>query len=401
MPDHLNSPFLSFSRQNFQLFTIILIVIAMHILLLGMGTFWNPAHPAPKPRSKVLVQTMQLKPFESSAIQTSAPSPAIQPIAAPMPTFNTPIEQPKMETPPPTQPKEDIPPQADLSLQTEEAQVATSVQEAAPIPTPTTPPPVSPPLPIKTESKSQSKTPSPKPALQETPKTTEKKSAPVKKPSETAKKPIKTETAKSKAAEEIEKKRQREQTEAEKKRQREQTEAEKKRQQEIADAERKRQQEIAAAQEALRQKEQALLAKAKENLAKISETRNKIGSSSSSVNLETTALPKELGALQVDALPSEETGSSGERGTKEISYSDEVRYRLKMGLRLPDYGAVEIKLTLDRIGKVVKVETVHSESSKNKAYIESKIPTLVFPSFGQRFQGVAQKTFSYTLQNDS
>ncbi len=430
MPHHIPPSPSTFSspRYHSQLFTIVLIVIAIHLVLLGLGTFWNPAPPAPKPRSKIIVQTVRLKPFESAVVQMPASTPTVQPVAAPMPTLHSPIEPPKIEPPAISQPlKEETSPQPDISLEKEEAfpiqevpikkeesQVVASMQEAAPISTPTIPPPlpVFPPLPIKTENKPQPKAPSPKPMLQETPKTTNKTSAPVKKPIEAAKKPPKTEATKSKLKEEAEKKQQREQAEAEKKRQKERAEAEKKRQQEIAEAEKKRQQEIAeaekkrqqeiaAAQEAARQKEQALLAKAKETLAKMGETRDKMSSSSSSVNLEAAALPQELGVLQVDALPWGETGSSGEWGTKEISYSDEVAYRLKMALRFPDYGAVKIKLTLDRTGRIVKVETVQSESSKNKAYVESKIPTLLFPSFGQRFQGVQQNTFVITLQNDS
>ena len=87
-------------------------------------------------------------------------------------------------------------------------------------------------------------------------------------------------------------------------------------------------------------------------------------------------------------------------GTKESRYSDEIAYRLKSSLRFPDYGAVKIKLTLDRTGKVLKCETVHSESAKNKSYVESKVPGIVFSSFGQQFQGATQTTFVITLQND-
>lgn len=340
------------------LHAIILWVIAMHLLLLGLGVFWNPAPPPPKARPKVMVQTVPLQPFQSPTVQKSTPAPAAIPVQTPSIPVSVPIE-----SPPP---------------------------EVTPLPAPTTPPASTlPPPPAKTEeSKPKPETPKPKPTPKEKPKTSPKPIAPVKKTSEPAKKSTKTEKAKSKPSEDTEKKRQKEQ-------------AEKKQQQEKAEAEKKRQQEIAAVQEAAKQKEQTLLAKAKENLAKMGETRDKISSSSSSVNLEATALPKELGSLQVDALPLTETGNTSEWGTKEISYSDEVAYRLKMALKLPDYGAVKIKLTLDRTGKVIKVETIQSESKKNKTYVESKIPTLLFSSFGQRFQGVQQNTFVITLQNDS
>lgn len=136
-----------------------------------------------------------------------------------------------------------------------------------------------------------------------------------------------------------------------------------------------------------------------EEIAKTHESGKKVSASFSSVNLQTTNLPKELGELQVDAL-SLETGSSS-WGVKETKYSDEVAYRLKMNLKLPDYGAVKIKLTLDRTGKVVKVETLKSESAKNKTYVETRIPTIQFSRFDERFQGSLQNTFVITLQNDS
>lgn len=368
MSNHL--PFFSVSsssRSNFLLFVVVLVVIVVHFLLLGIGTLWNPVPPTPKTRSKVVVQTIHLKPLQSVPIQNPTPSSLIQ-----QETASTPIsEQPKGPSSPVLQPiQEEIPPIQEVHIKKEEPP----------------PPAVFVSRPVKTESPPLPKTPALKPAFQETPKANVKQPV-IKKPVDQAKK-AKEDALKSKQAEE-----------AEKKKQQEKAEIERKRQQQIVEAERKRQQEIAAAQEAARQKEQALLAKAKETLAKISETRNKV-SSSPSVNLENTVIPKELSHLQVDALTTGEIEKIGEWGTNETSYSDEVAYRLKMALKLPDYGEVRVKLTLDRTGKVVKVDTVQSESKKNQAYVESKIPTLLFPSFGQRFQGVSHHTFVFTLQND-
>lgn len=353
MPNHLDTfSSFSFSKQNPLLFVIVLVVIALHLLLLGLGTFWHPAQPTPKPRSKVAVQTVRLKPIQSETTQGKTSIPAALPIPSVTPAVPLPIEQPKV-----------VPP-------------ASQLVKEDPLPSPVTSNPV---------TQKEEAPPTLKPAPQETPKKNTKQTAPVKKSSEPAKKANNNDSVKSKQAEQAEKKRQQEQ-------------AEKKRQQELA--EKKRQQEIAAAQEAARQKEQALLAKAKENLAKMSETRDKINTSSS-VNLESTNLPKEIVSLHVDALPLGGSEGSGEWGTKETSYKDEIAYRLKMALKLPDYGAVKIKLTLSRTGKVVKIEIVKSESNKNKAYVENKIPTLLFPSFGQKFQGEPHYTFEFLLQNDS
>lgn len=443
MPNQLDA-FHSFSsKQNSLLFVIVLVVIALHLLLLGLGTFWQPAAPAPKPRSKVIVQTVRLKPIQSETAQSLAsvpatiPNPVVQPLSFP-------IEQPKAELSilPPAKEKEVLLPEPESIVQKEETLIpkpdpVVQKEELSPlkpdpimpkeevlstqeIPTPKEIPiikeepepaliPVTPSLsiPAKVESKPQPKLLPPKPVQKEMPKKDSKPAAPIKKAAESTKKNPKNESAKSKQAEEAEKKRQQEQAEkkrqqdvAEKKRQQEVAEMEKKRQQEIAEIERKRQQEIAVAQEAARQKEQALLTKAKENLAKMSETRDKI-STSPSVSLNSTTIPKEIASLHVDALPLGGSEGSGDWGTKEASYSDEIAYRLKMALKLPDYGAVKIKLILDRTGKVIKVEIMKSESNKNKAYVESKIPTLLFPSFGQKFQGQSQYTFEFLLQNDS
>lgn len=411
MSEHHNSfPSNLSSQQNSIWLTIGLFVITIHLALLGMGTLWKPTPPAPKSRSKVIVQTIRLKPVQSEAIL-----PANLSVTAAIPDLSPPQEQPQSEPTPPIAQllKEEIVIQKQLPLLTEaplkeETPIAQEKnvveppkQETSPVP----PIPISqspsPPLHVKPENKPQSKNPSPKTPAQEIKKSLpSKKTVPVKKSTEPAKKSAQKESAKAKPQDELEKKQQQERIEAEKKRKQEQAETEKKQQLQL-EAEKKRQQELAAAREAAQQREQALLTKAKENLAKMGETRDKISTSSPSLSLETTTLPKELKHLQVDALLVEEIGNSREWGTKEIGYSDEVASYLKMHLRLPDYGNVKIKLTMDRTGKVIKVETIQSESKKNKIYVESKIPFIIFPPFGHRFQGASQNTFVITLQNDS
>lgn len=389
----------SSSRHSPPLFWAALLAMALHIGLLGIGNYWHPVPPKPKEKQKVIVQTIALAPSKTAQTRISAPLPPTAPTSTPLPP------QPATEVPKPAEK-----PPEEISIQEEIAPRPEPIveKEIAPIaPPPPTPKPNPPP--VKKSNPPQTKQ-APKPTVNKEPKPVEKKSAPVKKQAETVKKPPKPEASKPKVNPEAEKKKQQEKAEAEKKKQREKEEADKKRQKEQAEAEikrqneiaaeKKRQQEIAAAEEAARQKERALLSKAKENLAKMGETRDKI-SSSPSINLDATALPKELGTLQVDALPVAGAGGAEDWGTKEVSYSGEVAARLKKALRLPDYGAVKIHLTLDRTGKVVKVEIVQSESSKNKAYVESKIPTLLFPPFGQRFKDASQNTFVITLQNDT
>lgn len=416
-----SSPYSSFSHRYPPILCLIAFgVLLLHVGLLGIGTWWNFSPPPPPLRSKVIVQTIHLKSVENpSSVSLTTPlvtdlfSSLAPPVKESSPSLPTLVKESASV-------KESSPIPSDSLLQQEEIPLLKQKEAESVISYPDS---TLSPIKVentssKTENASFSQGSTPKPSVIETKKTPPKKPAPIKKPTESAKKnkietvkavnetnkkrqqeQINAEKKRQTAQEEAEKKRQQEQVEKEKKRQTAQAETEKKRQQERIEAEKKLQQEIAIAQEAAKQREQVLLAKAKENLAKMGETRDKI-SSSSVISLDTTPL-KEVGNLQVDALPVGEIGNEGEWGTKEMSYSEEVAYRLKMALKLPDYGAVKIKLTLSRTGKVIKVETLHSESSKNKAYVENKILSLLFPSFGQRFQGVSQNTFVITLQNDS
>lgn len=395
----------SSSRHQPSFYWAVLFVVSMHLGLLGLSKHWNPAPPKPKEKQKVIVQTIRLDAPRSSStpIRTAPPVPApVAPVqedppqAMPAAEIPKPVEQISEEltmveeiSPPTEEPVEEKPIEKE-----EEAPLKEATPPAPPAPKPSV-------TPAKKESKPQPKPAPKKTAAKETKKPVVKSAPPAKKEVAKPKKTPKKEPAKKTEKSETDKKAQKEKIEADKKRQQEKTEADKKKQKEKAEAEKKRQQEIAAAEQVVRQKEQALLSKAKENLAKMGETRDKI-STSPSINLETTALPKELGTLQVDALPIDGPGEAGGNwGTKEVSYSGEVASRLKKALRLPDYGAVKIKLTLNKTGKVVNVEIEQSESSINKAYVESKIPTLLFPPFGQRFNDASQHTFVITLQNDS
>lgn len=354
----------SFSTpQSLSKWVISFFVILIHIGALGIGIVWKSPELA-KPRSKLIVQTIPLKPFE----QRPPVSQHSTPIAASIVTL------PLKEEAPIIKPQEQIlPEKEDAPLPKQEIKPLATTQSDTPAPNPITPPAAT----LSSVESPPSLAPK-KPPASEAKKTVKKTIAPVKKTVESEKKST------AKPSNENEKKRQQERVEAEKKRQQEQSEIEKKRQKELAD------------QKIAKEKERTLLAKARENLAKVNETREKI--SSSSLNLEAMSLPKEL-SLQVDALATED-GSLKQWGIKESSYTDELEYRLKHALKLPDYGAVKIKLTLDRMGKVVKMEITQSESSKNKTYVENKIPTLVFSSFGEQFQGMSQHTFAITLQTE-
>ncbi len=325
------------NRPPFSFF--ISIVVSIHLLLLVVSYSWNPTQLNSQPAKKMIVQTIKLHPLQAQIAQSGNFIPSSQ-------------------SSPPSSPLEPIKKEA-IEKEIVEAPKVIPMEKTPPIPSPT----------VKKEPAAE-KNNKPAPVANEKP---EKQPVPVKKVAEPSKSPPKKQPEK------------------------ENKQLEEKKQRERMEAEKKREQEIAAAQEAARKKELALLAKAKENLAKMNENREKIASSTTP-KLNTTPLPKELDSLHVDALAMGENSESW--GTKEASYADEVAYRLKMALKLPDYGAVKVKLTISRTGKVIKVETMQSESKKNTSYIETKIPNLLFPAFGLKFQGVEQNTFVITLQND-
>lgn len=137
-------------------------------------------------------------------------------------------------------------------------------------------------------------------------------------------------------------------------------------------------------------KQKELLALAQQNLAKIDKV------TVSKVNSQKTILPEQIGALSVDAVVS--TENSGSLNVRELGYRDELGARLKSLLKLPEHGQVNMKLTLDRAGKVIKLAIVNSGSEKNKKYIENIIKTLTFPSFQGAFQDFPEYTFSITLK---
>jgi len=147
--------------------------------------------------------------------------------------------------------------------------------------------------------------------------------------------------------------------------------------------------------EARKARQKELLSKAKESLSKAVTSRETAPTQVSDTAMGN--IPKPIGSLQIEALP---TGELVTLSTREISYRDELASRLKLGLRLPEYGEVKIKLTLERSGKVAQVQIVSSKSVKNKEYIEKTLPTLTFPGFGDNFKGSTQYTFAITLNNE-
>lgn len=154
--------------------------------------------------------------------------------------------------------------------------------------------------------------------------------------------------------------------------------------------------EVEASRAAAKAKQQELLRNAKESIAKIDKTAHNITSNNSTK--VSKGIPAPIERLEIEALPA--GGSQEVFSIHEVGYREELIHRLKLLLRLPEYGEVKVKLTLERSGRVSKVVIVGAENATNRKYIEKTLPTLSFPSFGDNFSDQQNYTFLLTLSNE-
>ena len=150
-----------------------------------------------------------------------------------------------------------------------------------------------------------------------------------------------------------------------------------------------------AAQLAEKERQQKLVIAAQERIAKITGSRNAAASKSTGKGL--SSLPQAIASLEIDSLNPLSGGSS--LSPHEMTYREEIAARLKLLLRLPEYGDVKVNLTLDRTGKVFKIAIVNAESTANRKYIEKTLPEMSFPGFGTNFAS-STITFAITLSNE-
>ena len=139
-------------------------------------------------------------------------------------------------------------------------------------------------------------------------------------------------------------------------------------------------------------KQQALLAQAQESIAKIRGGRATIDA-----NQNAPRADLQIPQLTLTAMATDDTAGWS---AQELSYRDELAGRLKLQLKLPEYGGVKLKLTLLRSGQVAKVKIVEAGSQRNRSYVENQLPTLLFPPFGTHFGQEPEYTFAITLNND-
>ncbi len=358
---------LATQTQDRSLAQVTLYVIAIHALLILWVIFFAfSPHQDRKPTERLVVKTIQLSP------------PNIQTRPLPPPKVEKLLPQSAAIEPAPVPPVENIPEPKPLPPETTPQKV---IEE------PAQPEPIKPPEPV-------AKTPEPI-KKSETPQLKTEKKVEVKKTKE-VKKPSPKKTSEKKTVKKAEPEKQKAGVKkstpskemASKKTDVKQTDKPKT-DPKIAAAKAKAQQEV-------QEKQRKLIAAAQESIAKIDQGRAKISTAKSNLN-NVTATPAAITSLQIDALPVSNAPplTPGER-----SYRDEIASRLKLMLKLPEHGDVQLKLTLDRSGKAIKVVIVKSVSSANRSYVEKTLPNLKFPPLGSHFENMSEYTFIIQLSNE-
>lgn len=143
-------------------------------------------------------------------------------------------------------------------------------------------------------------------------------------------------------------------------------------------------------------KQSAMIASALSSLDKSKNLQSKRAATSSKNEIATA--PALISSLHSESLISIDDGSGA--SLERSSYSRELSQRLKLLLKLPEYGEVEVNLTLSRSGKVIAVKCLKYKSTKNARYLEKKLPESTFPGFGDHFPSEQEHTFHLHLSNE-
>lgn len=113
--------------------------------------------------------------------------------------------------------------------------------------------------------------------------------------------------------------------------------------------------------------------------------------------LEGTSTRKNLPAVK-------STPAFGSLASESISFSSNYEQvliaTLESTLELPEKGEVKIKLTVNRQGKVERVQVDKANTLRNRTYIEETLPILSFSPFGSEYKGEKTHTFSVTFTSD-
>lgn len=139
-------------------------------------------------------------------------------------------------------------------------------------------------------------------------------------------------------------------------------------------------------------KKQALIEAAKAAVSKVKNSESKNSPLAEIKSSSFTPLP---------LVSSSNNGSAEVLGARRMTYAEEIASILKFFLHLPEYGEVDITLTLTSHGKVVDLLIVKSQNKANSSYVQANVKTIEFPPFGKNFPGENTRTFSIKLSMDT
>lgn len=147
------------------------------------------------------------------------------------------------------------------------------------------------------------------------------------------------------------------------------------------------------------QKQKAL----QEKLASLKESQSKMQAitSEKSVALSSSSLPKQIATLHSDTVTIEEIGRLPTWGAKESTYHDKIVEFLRKNLKLQEKGAVKLRVTINRSGKITAQAVIRSDSRKNQEFVLKALSSLSFPPFEEeQFKGATDYTVMITLDNE-
>ena len=411
------------TTQERSLIPITIFVIVLHLLVFFLSDNYTDKLPPPKVKERLVVTTISLnekkdlpksqdKPLPipvqtpiPEPIAISPPEPAIVPEPTPIIESVVAMAEPEPQPQPQPQPEPLPQPKPEPVPPAPVPEKPLENPKPKPEPKPTPPPKPKPPEAVKPkpqpQPKPQSPPPKPKPKPEPKPEPIKKKEPPPvpvkkveKKPpapaTEKSSTPIKKDPPKPSVKKEVEK------TQTPAKKEVAKPIPEKKKEAPPQPSTPKIDPEVVAAQEAAKAKRQALLSSAQKSIAKIERTHDKL-SASTEMTQAAPAIPRPIESLQIETLVIEKAPNLT---PQQVGYHEELASRLKLLLRLPDFGEVKIKLTVERSGRFIKVAVVSAESASNRKYLEKTLPTLKFPGFGNHFGSAEEYTFAIALSND-
>lgn len=83
----------------------------------------------------------------------------------------------------------------------------------------------------------------------------------------------------------------------------------------------------------------------------------------------------------------------------EGDYREQIVATLDRRMRLPEYGEIDLHLTLNRQGQIMKIEIDRSQNVTNQNYVLKTLPSMQFPRFFGPLERENTHTFYIQLRN--